>query len=80
MGKHTRPDTFGPSVEIEPGVVFATDFEAGCVAETIPDIRGVFDARDSDGVTCLFSTMMVRGHADYREIPDVPPARIHHAR
>jgi hypothetical protein len=60
---------FGPQLVIEPGLVFSTDFERGCVAVTIPDIRGTFDATDSDGVTCLFSTMMVRGHRDYIPCP-----------
>lgn len=55
--------------EIVPGAVFATDFEAGCVAETVPDSRGSFFARDSDGVSCLFSTVMVRGHRDYQPLP-----------
>jgi hypothetical protein len=60
---------FGPELVIEPGLMFSTDFETGCIAETIPDIRGTFDARDSDGVVCLFSTMMVRGHRDYIPCP-----------
>jgi hypothetical protein len=61
---------FGPEVVIEPGLVFATDFETGCIAETLPDVAGYFDARDSEGVLCVFWTGMVRGHRNYRPAPD----------
>lgn len=41
------------------GQPFSTPYESGCVALTEPDEYGNFEATDSDGVTCLFNTVMV---------------------
>lgn len=47
------------SLEIAPGTVFNTAAENGCVALAAPDYMGNFMARDSDGVECEFSMVMV---------------------
>lgn len=44
---------------IKIGSVFSTPFETGCVALTSPDQYGMFDGRDSDGVTCGYMVTMV---------------------
>ena len=71
-GRRPAEGTVGPFLVISEGSVFATDFERGCVALTIPDWHGTFDALDSDGVLCQFWTGMVRGHENYR--PALPAA------
>jgi len=46
---------------LEPGAVFSTPFEKGCIVAGSPDfdpITGEFSARDSDGVLCAFSVTM----------------------
>lgn len=44
---------------IKAGQTFSTPFESGCVATSDPDFLGNFDAYDSDGVLCGFSTVMI---------------------
>lgn len=44
---------------IEPGTKFSTECESGCTAITSPDSEGTFIATDSDGVECLFNTVMI---------------------
>lgn len=57
MARRTRPNPLADL--ITPGAIFDTPFETGCVALAAPDDDGNFDARDSDGVECLFGVRMV---------------------
>ena len=60
---------FGPALDIAPGIVFATNTEAGCVAESRPDQHGNFAGLDSAGAPRLFWTGTVPGHENYRRTP-----------
>ena len=62
-------------MELEIGTVFNTPFETGCIvtSELTPFKNGrttgsSFLALDSEGVECQFSTNMVVGHQDFKEI------------
>lgn len=55
-------------MNITPGTLFDTEYEAGCVATTFDSEYGAFDGYDSDGVVCQFSTAMVaRVHGNVAE-------------
>lgn len=56
--KHRFSTAPGPVVQ--PGDSFDTHVESGCVVLTASDVFGSFEARDSEGVVCLFSSLMVR--------------------
>ena len=47
------------SERLQPGRIFATPAEVGCVVLTTPDDLGTFDGLDSDGVRCSFHVDMV---------------------
>jgi hypothetical protein len=48
-----------PPTSINPGDVFNTPFEKGCIAITSANADGGFSAYDSDGAECWFSLVMV---------------------
>lgn len=48
-------------MELTKGVKFNTPFEQGCTVADAPDKFGNFAAIDSEGVECVFHTVMVCG-------------------
>ena len=50
---------YGTTFVLRIGQRFDTPHEQGCIVMGTPDLVGNFDALDSDGVLCSFSTVMV---------------------
>lgn len=64
-------------MKIEPGTMFSTPFEVGCVALEAPDPEfGGFEGTDSDGVVCLFNASMVTATFPSERITRRPPAEV----
>lgn len=60
---------------LEAGTKFDTQFEQGCIVTMTPEdfertegIVGFFLALDHEGVECQYSTQMVIGHPNHREV------------
>lgn len=45
--------------QLRPGVRFDTEFEIGCAVTGPVDGNGTFEGRDSEGVECQFTVLMV---------------------
>jgi hypothetical protein len=54
---------------IAPNVEFSTDFERHCIATTVPDEYGNFQAVDPDGFACQYHVTAVIDHPQYAGRP-----------